>query len=55
MIYCLLGFSFQSFATFYHIFTINPFVWSVTQIGFIRDPRMDQLSTGPGTQQEHGN
>ena len=30
--FCLSGFSFQSFATFYHICTIHPFVWSVPQI-----------------------
>ena len=34
----------------------KPSVWSVTQlVRFFRDPRMDQLSTGPGIQQQNGN
>ena len=31
----------------------KPFVWSVTQlVWFLRDHEMDQLLTGPGTQQQ---
>ena len=31
----------------------KPFVWSVTQlVWFFRDHKMDQLLTGPGTQQQ---
>ena len=34
-------------------FTGKPFVWSVTQlVRFFRDPKMANLLTGPGTQQQ---